>query len=72
MGSADFSQVAPAELEALLLQHPKVNDTAVIGIPDERSGELPRAYVVLKPDMQMTEEDIKAFVKGIYCLSNAC
>ena len=39
-------QVAPAELEALLLTHPLVTDVAVIGRPDERSGELPVAYVV--------------------------
>ena len=39
-------QVPPAELEALLLTHPSVADAAVIGRPDERSGELPAAYVV--------------------------
>ena len=39
-------QVPPAELEALLLTHPSVADAAVIGRPDERSGELPVAYVV--------------------------
>lgn len=40
--------VAPAELEDLLLGHPKVEDCAVLGIPDERAGERPKAYVVLK------------------------
>jgi len=39
-------QVAPAELEALLIAHPKVADVAVIGIPDEEAGELPKAFVV--------------------------
>ena len=39
-------QVAPAELEALLLTHPAVADAAVISRPDDRSGELPVAYVV--------------------------
>jgi acyl-CoA synthetase (AMP-forming)/AMP-acid ligase II len=39
-------QVAPAELEALLGQHPDVADVAVIGRPDERAGELPVAWVV--------------------------
>jgi acyl-CoA synthetase (AMP-forming)/AMP-acid ligase II len=39
-------QVAPAELEALLITHPEVGDVAVIGIPDEEAGELPKAYVV--------------------------
>ena len=39
-------QVAPAELEALLITHPAVADVAVIGVPDEEAGELPKAYVV--------------------------
>jgi acyl-CoA synthetase (AMP-forming)/AMP-acid ligase II len=38
--------VAPAELEALLVTHPEVSDVAVIGVPDEECGELPKAYVV--------------------------
>ena len=42
-------QVAPAELEDLLLGHPKVEDVAVMGIPDEYAGELPKAYVVVTP-----------------------
>jgi acyl-CoA synthetase (AMP-forming)/AMP-acid ligase II len=41
-------QVAPAELEALLLTHPAVADVAVIGSPDEEAGEVPKAFVVLK------------------------
>jgi acyl-CoA synthetase (AMP-forming)/AMP-acid ligase II len=43
-------QVAPAELEALLLTHPAVLDCAVIRKADEEAGEVPKAYVVLKPD----------------------
>ena len=35
-------QVPPAELEALIITHPKVADVAVIGVPDEEAGELPR------------------------------
>jgi 4-coumarate--CoA ligase len=42
------SQVAPAELEDLLLGHPKVEDCAVLGVPDDYAGELPKAFVVLK------------------------
>ena len=38
--------MAPAELEALLLSDERVADAAVIGVPDERSGELPKAYIV--------------------------
>jgi acyl-CoA synthetase (AMP-forming)/AMP-acid ligase II len=51
-------QVAPAELEALIITHPEVSDVAVIGVPDEEAGELPKAYVVpagaeLDPDPLM-------------------
>ncbi|KAL1640155.1 hypothetical protein SLS58_007269 [Diplodia intermedia] len=41
--------VAPAELEDLLLGHAKVEDVAVFGVADEYAGEVPKAYVVLKP-----------------------
>ena len=53
-------QVAPAELEAVLLSHPAVADAAVIPIPNEGAGELPKAFVVLKEDS--TAEDIMIFV----------
>jgi acyl-CoA synthetase (AMP-forming)/AMP-acid ligase II len=43
-------QVAPAELEALLLTHPAILDAAVVRMADEEAGEVPKAYVVLKPD----------------------
>ena len=43
-------QVAPAELEALLLTHPAVLDAAVVRRADEEAGEVPKAYVVLKAD----------------------
>lgn len=42
--------VAPAELENLLLGHPNVKDCAVCGIPDDRAGERPKAFVVLSDD----------------------
>jgi acyl-CoA synthetase (AMP-forming)/AMP-acid ligase II len=43
-------QVAPAELEALIQTHPQVADVAVIGVPDEECGELPKAFVVASAD----------------------
>jgi 4-coumarate--CoA ligase len=59
-------QVAPAELEDLLLGHPSVEDAAVLGIPDDYSGELPKAYVVLKPGVSKSMSagrEVIAYVK---------
>ena len=55
-------QVPPAELEALLLTHPQIADAAVIGLPDDEAGEIPAAYVVLKPGQDPTAADIQRFV----------
>jgi 4-coumarate--CoA ligase len=60
-------QVAPAELEAVLLTHPEVADAAVIGLPDEEAGEIPAAYVVLRqgPDSRAaTPEELMEYVAG--------
>lgn len=48
--------VAPAELEDLLLGHPQVEDCAMLGIPDEYSGEKPKAYVVSKAEVEPGQE----------------
>jgi len=53
-------QVAPAELEALLLSHPAVADVAVIPSPDEEAGEVPKAFVVL--NAETTTEELMDFV----------
>jgi acyl-CoA synthetase (AMP-forming)/AMP-acid ligase II len=53
-------QVAPAELEALLVSHPAIADAAVIPSPDEEAGEVPKAFVVLKGDV--SPEDILRFI----------
>jgi acyl-CoA synthetase (AMP-forming)/AMP-acid ligase II len=57
-------QVAPAELEALVLTHPAVADAAVIPSPDEEAGEVPKAFIVLKPGQQATAQDLMSFVAG--------
>eukprot|EP01133_Synstelium_polycarpum_P002614 gene2614-3005_t len=56
-------QVPPAELEGILLQHPSIIDAAVIGIPDEDSGELPKAFVVLRPNHTLTETEVCEYLK---------
>lgn len=62
-------QVAPAELEALLLKHAEVNDAAVIGAPAEKyggraaDGEVPKAFVVLQPDSKLTAAALAEWVK---------
>jgi acyl-CoA synthetase (AMP-forming)/AMP-acid ligase II len=53
-------QVAPAELEAVLLSHPAVADATVIPSPDEEAGEVPKAFVVLKEEA--TADELMAFV----------
>jgi acyl-CoA synthetase (AMP-forming)/AMP-acid ligase II len=55
-------QVAPAELEALLLEHPDVADVAVIPVRDEEAGELPKAVVVRKPGTAPSPEELMEFV----------
>lgn len=55
-------QVPPAELEALLVTHPSVADAAVIGIPDDEAGELPKAFITLKEGESTPAEDIQQFV----------
>jgi len=57
-------QVAPAELEALIVTHPAVADVAVIGISDDEAGELPKAFVVLKPGHEADGDSIAEFVAG--------
>ncbi|PNP85367.1 hypothetical protein FNYG_01196 [Fusarium nygamai] len=51
--------VAPAELEDLLHGHPKVKDAAIIGIPDDYSGETPRAFIVLASGAHAGPEVVK-------------
>lgn len=55
--------IAPAEIEEALCQHPKVRQAAVVGIPDDRLIEVPAAVLELKPGEQCTAEEIIAYCK---------
>jgi len=57
-------QVAPAEVEAVLLEHPAVVDCAVFGIPDERAGEVPVAAVQLDDARAVSETELQELVAG--------
>lgn len=60
-------QVAPAELEAVLLTHSKIKEAAVVGLPDADSGELPLAFVVKQPEVDLTQKEVEEFVKSKIC-----
>lgn len=55
--------VYPAEIENVLARIDGVAESAVIGVPDERAGEVGRAYVVAKPGRTLDEEEVRAFCK---------
>jgi acyl-CoA synthetase (AMP-forming)/AMP-acid ligase II len=54
----------PAEIERLLSAHPAINQIAVIGVPDERLGEVGHAFVVLRPGAEATEAGIIAWARA--------
>jgi long-chain acyl-CoA synthetase len=56
-------QIAPAELEALLMEHPAVMDSAVIPKRDTESGEVPKAFVLLRQGQEASVEDLMRFVE---------
>ena len=53
--------IYPVQIEDFIRKNDKVKDVAVIGVPDERLGEIAAAIVALKPDKQMTEEEMNTF-----------
>jgi len=55
-------QIAPAELEAILMEHPAVQDCAVVGFPEEKVGEIPKAFIVKKEGVDPSAEELMAFV----------
>lgn len=55
--------IYPIEIENLLYENPKVLEASVVAVPDERLGEIPKAYIVLKPGEKATEQEIMDYVK---------
>jgi long-chain acyl-CoA synthetase len=53
--------IAPAEVEAAVYEHPAVKECAVVGRPDPSAGEIPKAYVVLKPEGKVSKEELISF-----------
>ncbi len=55
-------QVAPAEIEGLLLEHEQLDDACVIGVADEASGEVPKAFVVRKAEASLSEDGVRDYL----------
>lgn len=55
--------VYPREVEEVLYSHPSILEAAVIGVPDAAKGEVPKAFITLKPNLQANEEEVIAFCK---------
>jgi fatty-acyl-CoA synthase len=56
--------IYPAEIEQIILELEAVGSVAVVGVPDEKWGEVPRAYVQLRPGHSLTEDQLKAHLAG--------
>jgi fatty-acyl-CoA synthase len=55
--------VSTVEVEHAIAEHPAVLEVAVVGIPDERWGEVPKAWVSVRPGQTLTPEEVTAFVR---------
>jgi fatty-acyl-CoA synthase len=55
--------ISSVEVEGVLLRHPAVQEAAVVGLRDERWGEAPHAFVILKPGQQATEDELRQFTR---------
>ncbi|MDQ0220512.1 acyl-CoA synthetase (AMP-forming)/AMP-acid ligase II [Peribacillus cavernae] len=56
--------ISSTEVEGVLYKHPAIREAAVIAIPDEKWGEVPKAIIVLQPDANVTEEEIIHFCRS--------
>ncbi|MBW1704152.1 MAG: AMP-binding protein, partial [Deltaproteobacteria bacterium] len=57
--------IFPVEIEDFLMENRKIQDAAVIGIPDDRLGEIVTAIIKVKPGDEMTEEELLGFCEGL-------
>lgn len=55
--------IYPKEIEEFIYTHPKVQDVQVVGVPDERYGEEAAAFIILKQGEEVSEEDMRSFIK---------
>jgi fatty-acyl-CoA synthase len=56
--------ISSIEVEGTLLQHPAVQEAAVVGLPDEKWGEAPHAFVILRAGASVTPEELREFMRG--------
>ncbi len=56
--------IYPSDIEAIVVQHPKVSEAAVVGVPSDAWGETPVAFVTLKADAVLNAEEIMAYTNG--------
>jgi fatty-acyl-CoA synthase len=57
--------VYPREIEEFLYTHPRVADVLVVGVPDERYGEVVCAWIVPKPGAELTGDEVREFCHGL-------
>lgn len=57
-------KIAPLEVEAAFVEHPAVREACVIGVPDAACGQVPHAYVILKPDVQASSDELVDFARS--------
>jgi fatty-acyl-CoA synthase len=56
--------ISSVEVEGALLRHPAVQEVAIVGMPDERWGEVPHAFVILKAGATATETELRNYARG--------
>jgi len=56
--------IYPAEIEKILFAHPKIFDAGIVGVPDEKWGEVGKVFIVIKDGETMNEIEVQEFLKG--------